>query len=377
MMPKVINPLTSIRFFAAFYVVFHHFGAQLIPQNWTLMEIFRSRGGAGVSLFFILSGFVLALNYAQRDAVSAREFLVMRLARIYPAYIVSLLIALPMFAKLTVSEHGQILGVILVLGQVLLCTFLLQAWMPKVASILNPPGWSLSAEWFFYSVFPFLLKSTRWIRFLRNASVSVAILWVVSLAVSFLTPYVLKAYTPWMVDATTVKLLLAFNPLVRLPEFMIGIALGLYYLDQPRWKCGGTVAILVGLTIVAVLFLLPITSIELSLHTSLLAPLFGVLILSIAYSEGVVARFLSLPSLVFLGEASYGLYILHDPVRVWMGWGFDKLGLHGIDEAWKAVGMIVVSIAAASISFLYIETPLRPIIRNKLSPKRGDSAGHK
>ncbi|MGB2665793.1 MAG: acyltransferase family protein, partial [Candidatus Acidiferrum sp.] len=86
----MLNRLTGIRAVAAIFVVFFHFGdsfAALFPAFGVLRPIYKS-GDMGVDLFFMLSGFVLSLNYLDGFRTisrgSYRKFLRARLARIYP-----------------------------------------------------------------------------------------------------------------------------------------------------------------------------------------------------------------------------------------------------------------------------------------------------
>jgi peptidoglycan/LPS O-acetylase OafA/YrhL len=87
--------LTGLRFFAALYVVLfhqettfaagHHFSKPLLT--------FLGHGYLAVSLFFVLSGFVLTYNYADRwSETRFSKFLLSRFARIYPVYALTLLL---------------------------------------------------------------------------------------------------------------------------------------------------------------------------------------------------------------------------------------------------------------------------------------------
>jgi peptidoglycan/LPS O-acetylase OafA/YrhL len=59
-----IKPLTSLRFFAAFLVFLFHFHIHYFPLfGIPNVDFIISRGAIGMSLFFILSGFVLQYNY--------------------------------------------------------------------------------------------------------------------------------------------------------------------------------------------------------------------------------------------------------------------------------------------------------------------------
>ena len=90
-----IDALTSMRFFAAMYVVLFHsvtgFAVRQHASKW--LVLFLGHGYLAVSLFFILSGFVLTYNYAERwGKVTFRDFMLARLARIYPVYLLALLL---------------------------------------------------------------------------------------------------------------------------------------------------------------------------------------------------------------------------------------------------------------------------------------------
>src|SRR5262249_55110929 len=126
----------------------------------------------------------------------------------------------------------------------------------------------------------------------------------------------------------TVVRVVKFNPLLRLPEFLVGIALGRLYLQRgPEARAsGGWLAptALAGLRVVLGLGdRLP----ELLLHDGLLAPLFAVLVYGLACGGGLLGRLLAAPVLVRLGEASYALYILHVPMRSWLYRALQRLGV--------------------------------------------------
>lgn len=99
---KEIKALTGIRFFAAFYVFLFHLHGR-VPISflpWQAKEVV-SQGAIGVNLFFMLSGFLLAFSHFKdfpaaqlRDSSYAGKFLFKRFARIYPVYLVALLLSL-------------------------------------------------------------------------------------------------------------------------------------------------------------------------------------------------------------------------------------------------------------------------------------------
>jgi peptidoglycan/LPS O-acetylase OafA/YrhL len=105
-----------------------------------------------VGLFFVLSVFILTYLHPQlEDWASTRDFLALRIARIWPAHLVTLFAA------------GVIHGYLLALpsgGLKLLANILMvQAWIPIIGWIFsyNSLSWSISTEFFFYLTFPLLI----------------------------------------------------------------------------------------------------------------------------------------------------------------------------------------------------------------------------
>src|SRR5437899_1199941 len=95
-----IPGLTSIRFIAAFFVVIHHFSSGFFPSHldsWLFKQLLRL-SFIGVSLFFILSGYILTYVYLSRmdtPRIDKFSFWKARFARIYPLYFLSFMIQVP------------------------------------------------------------------------------------------------------------------------------------------------------------------------------------------------------------------------------------------------------------------------------------------
>ncbi len=102
--PARLGSLTSLRFFAALLVLLYHCALRAKITYASMAWWFRglvANGIEAVGFFFVLSGFVLAYNYYAPEETGIRggsvAFWKGRIARIYPAYFVALLIALPAF----------------------------------------------------------------------------------------------------------------------------------------------------------------------------------------------------------------------------------------------------------------------------------------
>lgn len=154
----MIRPLTSLRFLFAFMVFCCHCPFYTTPNTpgfWLQWHV-MNEGYIGVSFFFILSGFILSLNYAkpfEARTITAREFWQLRFARIYPLYLLMLLVEIPF----TMHEFHRSAGIWW--AKLFTCGFMMQSWVPDMSWIaaFNTPSWSISAEAFFYAMFPLLV----------------------------------------------------------------------------------------------------------------------------------------------------------------------------------------------------------------------------
>jgi peptidoglycan/LPS O-acetylase OafA/YrhL len=147
-----LDPLTSLRFFAAAMIVAYHGRGRGLGPAW--LDHFAL--GQGVSFFFILSGFVLAYNYASFDSRGAVwRFYWSRFARIWPSHIASTLLIIALIGNISyftlpAESRAQI---------TLAYITLVHAWLPlsEYIASYNAVSWSISAEFFFYLAFPLLV----------------------------------------------------------------------------------------------------------------------------------------------------------------------------------------------------------------------------
>ena len=204
----MIKPLTSLRFIFAFLVFMSH--NNLFPNavDSFLWHIFRE-GYAGVSFFFMLSGFILAYTYQQRlleRSVTIHSFYIARIARIYPLHLSTLFISL-FFIKFFSSVSA---GSIFNLG---LNAFLLQSFVPGKEFLFNAVSWSLSDEAFFYAMFPIIVFSIP-----KIGKKRATLLLVTGLLIIMATAYLLR-------NSPSEHWVLYINPLFRIFDFSLGIAI--------------------------------------------------------------------------------------------------------------------------------------------------------
>lgn len=336
-MDKRIDALTATRGFAALMVVFFHFSNDVFPINY--FEQFFSGGNIAVSYFFVLSGFVMYLAYEQ-EQVSYKEFMKRRVGRIAPLYLFALLITilpplLSFFIKSKPLEHEFGLKLFLNLE-------FLQAYVPGYTLTMNIPGWSLSVEMFFYMLFPLLLYLMR-----KNVNrfILLAILfWVVSQAIHLWLVSRYPSAKPAMHD------FIYYNPVFHLNQFMLGICGG-YFAGYFKEKNIKLPSLLLFAGIVLLVNYFPRT---ISAHNGLFAPFFLLFIISITTKQ---PGWLKTKPMVFLGEISYGIYILQLPIYYYVSLiNKHRLPLTGI--AYFAIYLAVLILVCTACYYL-IEKPMR------------------
>lgn len=372
-----LSELTSLRFFAALHVMFFHaYAMRAITVDGWLRQI-SSIGYVGVSLFFVLSGFILVYTYAGAPIVRA-GFWRARFARVYPAYLFSLLFCAPFFFYAAThlpipffawaSHHMKLASV--------LPLVLLQSWVPPGAMSWNPVAWSLSVEVLFYFLFPFLLPLLA--KRSRGALLAVAgLCWAISLSVTgwyaITNPDHLTVMDSDQLNAFWLNAI-KFFPLMRLPEFILGMATGLIFLKSrtsvkpaAAKSTSSSEALAAGL--LAIGFLAGLVAALFSaqipfpiLHTALLAPAFAAIVYGLAL-QPKWTTFLRWSPLVLLGNASYSFYLLHSNI---MGmYFFGSTGQLTHTSFAGIVGAFVLVTAASLLVFRFIEEPARRKLRGK------------
>jgi len=337
-MEKQLKALTATRGFAALLVVIFHFGTDIKPFSY--FEQFFTGGNIAVSYFYVLSGFVMYWTYRDRN-ISFGDYIKRRIARIVPVYWFAILLCMLAVVYFDLRYHNPPIDAE-VIKSLLLNLFFIQGYFPKYNLSINPPGWSLSVEMFFYILFPVLLTVAR--RNMRFFIAAGVIFFLLSQMVHMLMIKHLSLADP---EAHN---LIFYHPLFHLNEFILGMMGGYYFTicEVKKVRLSSLVAFVV---IVLLINFLPRT---ISTHNGLLAPFFLVFIIAIALNEPYV---LTVKPLLFFGEISYGIYILQFPVHyyitLWNGWYWK---LSATKEFYL---MLTTLFILATVSFYLIEKPLR------------------
>ena len=347
-----VPQITFTRFIAAIAVVIFHFGKGIYPFNNGLLALLANNANVAVSYFFVLSGFVMIIAYGGANRkINAYQYYVNRIAKIYPVYVLALLLTL---ISATSVVYYKLFAEL----------FLIQAGVPSFLPSYNLPAWSLSVELFFYLLFPLLYNRFYLNKRLRYIAIAVICFWLVSQIASC-------AFLSHLPNASDVyKNFVFYNPLVHLNEFVVGNLTGLvyFYIQKNNFFKGQYVLLVAGLScsclFIALLGLLPTTNLKqvLNLHNGLLNVVFAPCILFIALNKGRISKVLSLPLLVRLGEASYCIYIFQFPVF----WLVKELNLLN-DVVWLFYVQVVALIMFSFFIYFLLEIPAKNYLKRYLA----------
>jgi peptidoglycan/LPS O-acetylase OafA/YrhL len=326
-----------------------------------------------------LSGFILAYSYTtstNRLRGTCAGFWVARIARIYPVYLLGL--ALGIVIESQVAKHS-LTGTI---GLAVTTPLLLQAWIPALVTTnsWDPPSWSLSNEAFFYLLFPAIVVwMARWTS--RQLRLAAVVSWLAYCVLPL--PLVLFAnvhygvnHWPWWLP----QYVLFDNPVMHAPEFVMGVALGLYFLKRVNMasETAATITItrasvvtsqdlllvaLAFIVIVECIFVAPLLPLGFNIAMSA-DPFIAVMVVTVAHGQGIITRLLGNRWCVWLGEVSYGIYILHWPI--WQLFAAFTIHLLHIPTYMPVLFPIylVVVLLGAGASYTYLERPARRAIRH-------------
>lgn len=358
--PKRLDALTGLRCFAAINILCFHFSN---PKNFGPLAPVVDAGFVSVSYFILLSGFVLAYNYSGRARAGQLEkwrFYKARFTRLYPIYFLSLLLSLWMLPK----EYGAHTHFMYWTG-IALTPLLVQGWFPAIATFLNTPAWTMSAEAFYYAIFPWLAKWKKPAHPVHHLG-KMAGVWVLGMLpgalymyfnpdhIAHLTRY---SYGHWLWA-------LKYTPYAHMASFIFGVQLA--ELDEVMvrnsrlrlWLAIGGFAGIYGL-----LCLGPLVPYAI-IHDGLLMPLFACIVLGLA-GENWLSRALGVRPLVFVGEASYCLYLLHFNLWEMLHWShiLDRTGLIRFDPFIS----YAILIGLALLALHFIEKPAQKKMRQWMS----------
>lgn len=331
--------LTGLRGIAAWWVVLYHIRE---VAGWRSVAI--NNGYLAVDLFFILSGFIIALNYAHlfRSIATPNylHFIGVRLARIYPLHVFMLCLFLlnPLAIVLLADEP---------LGRqynplyFVLSVFLVQNWGFTTGLDWNVPSWSISTEFAAYLLFPLIaLTSNTFLKSKWRCLTAMAVLLLIlGLGVAITTGGIGRA----------IPRIGLFRCVV---EFTLGVCLYSFWVKMNGR--GSYIALALSALCIAVYFVFPVPDFA-------IVPLgMTLLIYALTDERLFLSRLLAAPPLEYTGLVSYSTYMFHFFA---LSWAKFILVQDYIDPLVPTAAYLLATAIGSVVLYHYVEVPGRRLGR--------------
>ncbi len=357
--------LNGLRFYAASFVVFHHVAQYkhweglngIWGQHSVLATFVDNIGNKAVSLFFVLSGFLITYLLLEElrttDTVQLKKFYIRRILRIWPLYYVIVLLTLfvlPHFADL--GGWGELMKgeftTVLVI-HLLILPNLMRATPIQVVGANQT--WSIGVEEQFYLVWPIL------IRWFRNYILQFLLVFIVlKMAIGGA-----GLYAETVTTGTLHTIIDKFNTiweLLMIEQMAIG-AIGAWFLFEKKEKALNMIYAPITQVVMALL-LAGILLTELNFYGSRLleAIVFTVLIMNVSLNDKFPLKFNS-KKYDLLGNMSYGIYMWHTSIIavVIAGFRYVNVGSEWLQNVLLYTLPYILTLLMAYLSYKYLEIP--------------------
>lgn len=345
------NSLTGIRAIAAFLVYFHHFNP--VPKNFELHKIINELH-IGVTLFFVLSGFLIALRYLDSTSFSFINYIINRFARIYPMYfLLTTLTFIVIFYNNFNYEQLLIYG---------LNISMLRGYFENFKFSGIAQGWSLTIEETFYFLAPFfflLIKRSK--TYLILLPILFTLLGII--LVFFFSKINFFGFF------SSFEFMFNYTFFGRCSEFFVGIGLALIYKnDVPFFKnfkhftLTGILGILISLYLLILIkgdYDFGIRNPVGKIINTFFLPIFGISMLyyGLIKEQTWIARILSNKLFIMLGKSSYIFYLIH------MGIFESALSKLSKTNPYLFFSNFIILNIVSILLYKYLEEPMNNFIR--------------
>ena len=412
-----IPSLTGLRFFAAFFVFLSHGLPQIMPMDiikpaW--YTILSSLYVEGMSLFFVLSGFVIHYNYSSRLYFNQRRsmfnFFVSRFARLYPLFLLGLAIDLLLNMGYLRDSFKDAIPFYLTL---------IQSWvyipMDNSALIyqfgpLPSIGWSISSEWFFYVIYPLLCFGLLKMKQLRSKALAFILITVVVFSVITWLISQEVAINEWAAfkfgaigaeangfQDSFYRWLIYFSPYSRVSEFLLGCIVASIYMQlkdkspSPQESLVGFGLLVLSITMICVLHYFAfaqnnwVKSLEFRRYAEKfvlcfgVAPFISIIIFFCARYQNIFSRFFTTRIFIIGGQASYSLYLFH--VVIIQAFSRDTATISSttalsvyVADISRLCVTFVATLGMAILFYKNVEMPARQALYKKLSMRKPEES---
>lgn len=361
-MKSRIDSLQAVRAFACLLIFIHHC-------------YIASSAYLGVSIFMVLSGFLMYISYRDRysaplSPASSLRFAAGKVKKLYPLYIITMLpiLALNLY-MLYAHGAGSVRELLTDLG---LSLILIQAWFPGHAQAFNGVAWYLSLSLFFYFAFPYILYIMKKYRSPAAPYIALAALICVGIALGLMARPISAA----LYGGDNADFLFWYSyisPIFRLIDFAAGCNLACIYLARRDKDAAATRTVAALELICMALLILGIYLFKrfanipslMAYRTGLVfLPFCLVFIYLFALGTGTLPRLLTNRVTVFLGNISAAFFLIHQDVVRYLYMALDRLGL-GVAQC-RPLLFLIGGSAALALSIAY-DRAEKAIAKRKLT----------
>jgi peptidoglycan/LPS O-acetylase OafA/YrhL len=327
------RPLTSIRGFAALWVVGHHLQFDMAYSGYSFAGWLLRPGYAAVDIFFVLSGFVITAVHRDLSRAGLGDFYLRRIFRLYPLhlFVLALILGLWLWSEARFGAHDPTET----LRDLPIVVLLLQPYLIHGLT-WNTVSWSIGIELLCYAFFPIVILWARRLEFVGCA--------LVLLMMGAIEHHV-QSDIIWGSGAVA--------------RGLAGFGLGMVVqqmtvlVPKPRARAA---------SLVEIAAILGILLAALAGHPRII-PLFGALLIwGLAAERGLIARGLATGWCVWLGRISFSVYLIH-PTLIDLGFVLlppGRLGLgHAADEVVWTLAVLALLLGVATMTWAGVEEPAR------------------
>ncbi len=401
-----VPALTGLRFVAALSVLVAHGVSTILASHETPLGAvywLRQASGFGMTLFFVLSGFVIHCNYANvvtdGGPRGVAAYLWARFARLYPLFLLMLLVNILVSSRHLDfwAGHPERLGSTLRALPYFLMSIQSWVYVPIEGNALisaigggSPLTWSISTEWFFYFVYPFIawliLRARR-----PSITAGVVVLWCLvwiglATAIYDRSPQI----DAWAIERfgsvagaqdhqqdLFVRWLLYMSPYLRIGEFGLGALIAqLYVLLRPRpateleSRIANAVLIAAGASVFLITYLMYSPTVGQNIFRKMnmnfaLAPACALIIFCAARYASAISAALTSRTAILMGDASYSIYLVHY-VAFTTVVALTGRAAHSVALDVATLVAVTAAIFAISVTlFAYFEDPCRRWLRRQ------------
>ncbi|MBW1619332.1 acyltransferase family protein [Empedobacter falsenii] len=347
------NQLTFTRFIAALFIVIYHFASSLFIIENDFIKVQREFLNLGVGYFYVLSGFVMMLAYGDKEKINKKDYWINRVARVYPLHIFTLLLTIIVSLLISVNylEYYDFN-----IKSFLINALLIQSWIPEYSLSWNVPSWSVSVEMFFYFTFPFIYNFV----IKKLSIVKIGVIFFIFWAISQIGMSMFYHSTSYGGYQSLDRYFLYYNPFLHFSTFLIGLWFGKFFKENYT-KLVGNYDVLI-FVVFALCTILVYLLKDQFLHNGLLAIPFAFLISLVALNTGRLTKLFNKKAFIYLGEISFAMYLLQNPIYIALRKVFKVIGLSDNGYLIFFVGLIVL-IIASHLTYRFIEIPMKNRIR--------------